>query len=191
MADYKVKFYKGDYSVRQRCANADRAALYVEHHFNGGSATANYVLCNVATNAGATSKAIAKSYVDKIARVFDLPLANNDFARDGVSIGGYKKRGNANLAATNMPAILLEPLFASNPKLAALIRSEAGQEQLAKCLTDTIIEHFPNGGLIAFSVGHKYKTSAPNDRGVPLAGGGCEADYAEIVLKRAAQLLTK
>lgn len=188
---YKVKFYKGDYPVRQRTANADCAVLYIEHHFNGGSLTANYTLANVATNAGAKSKAVASDYVNRIAKAFRVPLANNDFAKNGVSVGGYKGRGNGNLVLTNMPAVLLEPLFATNPVFAEKIRSEAGQKALASAIVDTIKQFFPDGGLIAFSVGHKYKTSKPHDRGVGLAGGGAEADYAERVLQLAEKLLTE
>ena len=87
------------------------------------------------------------------------------------------------------PAVLLEPLFASHPQQAEAIRSEAGQAALARILAESIRRFFPDGGLIAFSVGHKYKTSSPNDRGVALAGGGTEADHAEKVLQKAAQLL--
>jgi hypothetical protein len=39
--------------------------------------------------------------------------------------------------------------------------------------------------LVAFSVGHRYKTNAPNDRGAL----GIEADLAEAVLHKAEQLL--
>ncbi len=187
---FSVKFYKGDYPKRQRDANADKAVLYVEHHFNGGSATANYSLCNVATNAGQKSKQFANSYVNRISHAFDTPLANNNFAKGGVSVGGFKGRGNGNLSATNMPAVLLEPLFGTNPIYSAIIKSESGQIELARCLVETIREFFPDGGLIAFSVGHKYKTSKPFDRGVALAGGGTEADYAEKVLIKAAAMLS-
>jgi len=38
-------------------------------------------------------------------------------------------------------------------------------------------------------VGHKYKTSNPNDRGAAVIGGGWVADYAEDVLVRAKELL--
>jgi hypothetical protein len=88
-----------------------------------------------------------------------------------------------------MPAILLEPLFASNPAQAEIIRSESGQTLLAQVLVESIYRFFPEGGLIAFSVGHKYKTSKPNDRGASLAGGGTEADYAEKVLQKAKEIL--
>lgn len=108
----------------------------------------------------------------------------------GILVGGWNGRGDGNLKHTQMPAVLLEPLFASHPQQADLIRSASGQAILARILVESIRRFFPQGGLIAFSVGHKYKTSQPDDRGADLAGGGSEADYAELVLKKAAQLLT-
>lgn len=189
MSKFTVKFYTGEYSTRQASANKDKAIVYLEQHFNGGSETAAYALANVATNAGKTSKAIAKAYVDRICKAFNIKPANNDFARDGVSVGGYKLRGNANLKLTNMPAVLLEPLFATNPTFAKQIRSEEGQDKLARALAETVREFFPNGGQVAFSIGHKGKPSKPSDRGVPLAGGGTEADFAEKVLNKAKELL--
>lgn len=186
---FQVKFYKGDYAARQKAANRDNAVLYIEQHFNGGSATASYALANVGTNAGAKSKAVARDYVAEICATFGVKPANNDFACEGVSVGGYKGRGNSNLILTNMPAVLLEPLFATNPQYAEIIRSEDGQMSLALCLADTVKKHFPNGGLIAFSVGHRYKTTSPKDEGVPLSGGGTEAEYAEKVLLKAKEIL--
>jgi N-acetylmuramoyl-L-alanine amidase len=191
MSNYTVKFYKGDYFQRQQSASRDKAICYVEHHFNGGSATANYCLVNVATNASARSKRFAQSYIDRISARLGVKKAENDFADNGVSVGGYKLRGNKNLFFTACPAILLEPLFATNPVHANLIRTEPGQLALAQCLVDAIIENFPNGGLVAFSIGHKGKTSNPWDRGVELAGGGAEADFAEKVLLKAKELLEK
>ncbi|HRJ90078.1 MAG TPA: N-acetylmuramoyl-L-alanine amidase [Pyrinomonadaceae bacterium] len=196
MSKFQVKFYGTsarplDYGGRQRAANVDSAIAYIEHHFNGGSAKANYCLVNVGTNAGAKSKAMAAAYVGRISNTFGIPRANNDFAKNGVSVGGYKGRGNANLVGTRMPAMLLEPLFATNPTHAAFIKSADGQQKLAAAIATTVRDHFPDGGLVAFSVGHKYKASAPHDRGVAVAGGGTEADYAEKVLQLAAKLLTE
>jgi hypothetical protein len=104
-------------------------------------------------------------------------------------VGGFNGRGDANLRLTDMPAILLEPLFASNPQHAEWIRNQSGQARLARILSESIQRFFPNGGLIGFSVGHKYKTSAPNDRGAAVVGGGSEADFAEQVLEKAQALL--
>jgi hypothetical protein len=108
----------------------------------------------------------------------------------GIVVVGYGGRGDSNIKFTAMPVILLEPLFASNTNQAEIIRSENGRERLAKVLADSIRQYFPKGGLIAFSVGHKYKTSSPNDRGAAVIGGGNEADFAEMVLIKVQALLT-
>lgn len=104
-------------------------------------------------------------------------------------VGGYNGRGDGNLRLTDMPAILLEPLFASNPQHAEWIRSDAGQARLARILSESIQRFFQKGGVIGFSVGHKYKTSRPNAQGAAVYGGGWEADYAEKVLEKAKVLL--
>jgi len=89
-----------------------------------------------------------------------------------------------------MPAILLEPCFVSNPTEATMVRSTAGLVALASALVETIKRQFPNGGLIAFSVGHKGKESSPHDMGAAVVGGGTEAEFAEKVLTLANTMLT-
>lgn len=183
MPTYRIKFYKGDYSARQRSANADRALCYIEQHFNSvANREAAYTHAKVATNASKTSEAMARFYAARVSKEFGTKIGFGD----GVDAGG---RGNGNLVYTAMPAILLEPLFCSNPSQAGVIRSEGGQQRLAQCVADTVKEFFPGGGLIAFSVGHKYKTSAPNDRGAAVVGGGTEAEFAEAVLTKAKAIL--
>lgn len=183
---YKVKFYKGNYTTRQHKANKDEAKAYVEHHFNSSSSsTANYAVVVTGSNASRTSKNWGRWYANAVATFFGTKVAGDN----GILVGGWNGRGDGNLKHTAMPAILLEPLFASNPQHADIIRSESGQTDLARILVESIQRFFPDGGLIAFSVGHKYKKSSPNDRGADLAGGGSEADYAEKVLKKAAVML--
>jgi hypothetical protein len=130
----------------------------------------------VGSNASSTSCNWGKWYCSSVSKEFGT-------ADKGIQIGGFNGRGDGNVKHTAMPAILLEPLFASNPKHASIIRSESGQQKLAQVLVDSIQRFFPNGGLIAFSVGHKYKTSSPNDRGADVFGGGSEADFAEGIVK--------
>jgi hypothetical protein len=185
---YTVKFYQGDYYQRQQEANADQAAAYVEHHFNSSSSDqANYAVVVVGSNASHTSRNWGRWYARAIADQFGTRVAGDQ----GILVGGWNGRGDGNLKHTKMPAVLLEPLFASNPQQADIIRSESGQAALARILAESVRRFVPGGGLIAFSVGHKYKTSTPNDRGAALAGGGWEADYAEKVLEKAAKLLTE
>jgi hypothetical protein len=184
---YKVKFYKGEYLERQRAANKDKAVAYVEHHFNSAGPTANYALVVVGSNASQTSVNWGSWYAKAVAEQFNTKV----YRDDGVAKGGLNGRGDGNVKHTAMPAVLLEPLFVSNPQQADIVRSDSGQAALARILAESIRRFFPQGGLIAFSVGHKYKTSRPRDRGAALAGGGAEADYAEKVLKQAAALLTE
>jgi N-acetylmuramoyl-L-alanine amidase len=184
---YKVRFYKGEYLERQMAANKDKAVAYVEHHFNSAGPTANYALVVVGSNASQTSVNWGSWYAKAVAEQFGTQV----YRTDGVARGGLDGRGDGNVKHTKMPAVLLEPLFVSNPRQADIVRSDSGQAALARILAESIRRFFPQGGLIAFSVGHKYKTSRPNDRGAVLAGGGNEADYAEKVLQQAAALLTQ
>jgi N-acetylmuramoyl-L-alanine amidase len=180
MTIYPVKFYKGDYPERQRAANADKAICYIEHHFNAGPPTANYTCAVVATNASTTSKRWAAFYCDAVAKHFGIK--NN-----GVLLGGAGGRGNGNISQTAMPAILVEPFFVSNPDGALWAKTR--QDDLAKILATSIRTFFPGGGLVAFSIGHKYKKSRPNDRGAAVLGGGTEADLAEQVLLKTMEML--
>lgn len=183
---YEIRFYEGDYLARQRAANDDKCNAYVEHHFNSStSQSANYCVVITGANASQTSKNWGRWYARAIGQEFDVKVGGSD----GIVIGGYEGRGDYNLRFTNMPAILLEPLFVSNPQSAALIKSDAGQARLAMVLSDSIKRMFPEGGRIGFSVGHKYKTTRPNDLGASVFGGGAEADYAEAVLKQARDIL--
>jgi N-acetylmuramoyl-L-alanine amidase len=183
---YQVKFYKGDYYARQAAANEDQCKLYVEQHFNSSAAqSANYSVVVTGYNASQTSKNWGRWYARAVSQEFDIPVGGDS----GLLVGGYNGRGDYNLRFTNMPAILLEPFFVSNPQTAEIIKTEAAQYRLASILTESIQRFLPNGGLVGFSVGHKYKTYNPNDRGAAVFGGGTEADIAEAVLLKAQQQL--
>ncbi len=183
---YQVRFYEGEYIARQRQANDDGCVAYVEQHFNSSdNASAGYSVVITGANASQTSKNWGCWYAQAVSREFAVKLGGSE----GIKVGGYGGRGDENLRHTRMPAILLEPLFASNPQHAGWIRSEAGQQRLAVILCESIQRFFQDGGLIGFSVGHKYKCSKPNDRGANIFGGGTEADCAEAVLRKAKVLL--
>lgn len=183
---YKVNFYKGEYIDRQRQANNDKCTAYIEHHFNSSSSpSAGYSVVITGANASHTSKNWGRWYAAAVSREFKVSLGGDN----GIMVGGYDGRGDGNLRYTDMPAILLEPLFASNPQHAEWIRSEAGQTRLAQILCESLQRFFQCGGLIGFSVGHKYKPSRPNDLGACVAGGGLEAEYAEAVLIKAKSMI--
>ena len=183
---YEVRFYKGEYKGRQDQANSDGCIAYVEHHFNSSSSpAANYTVVITGANASQMSRNWGRWYAAAVAREFNIPMGGDQ----GIMVGGYDGRGGYNLQFTNMPAVLLEPLFASNPQHAQWIASETGQARLARILCDSLQRFFPKEGIIGFSVGHKYKVSSPNDRGAAVFGGGWEADYAEAVLNKTKTLL--
>ena len=181
---WEVRFYTGDYKDRQRQANIDGAVCYVEQHFNASSnPDANYAMVVVANNASQKSKSWGLHYALKASELFDI--RNNR-----LSIGGVGGRGNGNLIYTSMPAILLEPCFISNPEQARLMLEDIYQDKLAKVLADSIRVFFPDGGLVAFSIGHVGKTSNPNDRGASVAGSDLmESDIATKVMQKARKML--
>jgi len=183
---YKVNFYKGDYLERQQQANKDGCMAYVEHHFNSSpDPAAGYAVVITGSNASQTSRNWGRWYAAAVSREFDIPIGGDQ----GIMMGGYNGRGDYNLKFTDMPAILAEPLFASNPLHAQFIKSDSGQERLARILCESIQRFFQKDGTIGFSVGHKYKISSPNDRGTAVYGGGVEADFAEAVLEKAKVLI--
>lgn len=180
MASYSVRFYKGDYPSRQQAANFDRAICYVEQHFNSsGGVDANYVLATRATNAPEVTEEWGRWYTAEVSRHFNLP-------DQGVSNGGYLGRANDHLRHTDMPALLLEPCFISN--LAGAEIATGSPDVLAQILLESIVRFFPRGGLVAFSVGHKF-TPNPNEHGAHTPDGRTEADLAEQVLVKAQALL--
>lgn len=182
---YTVTFYKGSYKSRQNQANTDRCDVYVEHHFNSSDKpSANYCAVVLADNCSAKSKAIAADYVQRVSSAFGIKAYNGN----GLMVVESDGRGNGNLKHTNMPAVLLEPFFCSNPDAAKVLKSEAGQEQLARILMETIKAQFPNGAKVGFSVGHKYKPNS-KDMGAAVHGGGREAEYAELILQKCARML--
>lgn len=190
-AKYKVRFYSGEYPARQKAANADKCICYVEHHFNSAGPTANYALVVVAKNASVTTLDWGMRYAKAAASLLGTEVFAPASSWPGVAIGGIDGRGNGNLLYAEMPAILLEPLFVSNPKQAAQLKQATWQDALAKILADSICMSFPDGGLVAFSIGHKGKPSKPADCGAEVYGGGSECEYAELVLKKATALLER
>lgn len=71
------------------------------------------------------------AYAEAIGREFSATLGGDQ----GILVGGYNGRGDDNVRYTDMPAVLLEPLFGSNPAHAEWIRSEAEQTRLARPAT--------------------------------------------------------
>ena len=178
-----------DYKDRQFYANNRGANLYIEFHFNAKEYDKpgmgdNPCSVIVADNASPKTKAIA-------AKLAYLASDNWDFPNRGCDVVGSDRAGYWNLYYTNMQAVLTELLYASDPEQAAIIRSEEGREELAWMHVDVIREFYPDGGLLAFSIGHMFKESSIHDRGAPVHGSDyeAEADYAKMLAERIGVIL--
>lgn len=191
MSKWEPRIYKGDYIERQHQANEDAAICYCEQHFNSfDDPETNYTVCVVGSNASRTSKAWGEYYSSVISDAFDIDDR-------GIKIGGFGGKGDNNLKHTNMPAILMEPFFLSSHEGIVWLM-EYGHwiySILAFALTDSIKTFFPNGGIVGLSVGHKYKTSNPDDHGARLPlnlnSNYYEADFSDAVINQVASILKR
>jgi hypothetical protein len=97
--------------------------------------------------------------------------------------------------------MLLEPLFLSHPETALTLQGE-GTDDLGRCLAESIMETFPEGGLVGLSIGHMYRGTGdkgaklPTDRdgdGVPDwewdTSTDEEAELCEAYVKAATEIL--
>lgn len=174
-----IKRFTGSYYDRQIQANAWEADLYLELHANSVAASdVDYAICVVASNHSQRSYDLAVWYALAFGKLFDVgDDTDHDIGyEDGVRVGG---RGNGNLRHTNMPAVLLEPGFASNPVQARMMEADSGIAAAAS----TILRGAAGYSKIALSVGHKGKPNS-GDMGAPWTGDRFqwEAEWAEAVV---------
>jgi hypothetical protein len=160
---------RGALRQRQLDANAAGCIAAVEQHLNSVVDTSiNYATALVAGNGSAKSKEWARDYVARVAVEFGV--------RDAGIVTGPLPRGEGNLKHYSCPAMIVEPGFISNKEFADRIQSGEGIDALARILVDSICGLFPDGGLVALSVGHLYKGTG--DQGAPVNDEGDELDPA-------------
>ena len=214
MAKYEILWVadednRRDYRDRQLYANSMGAIAYVEGHHNSKVYTVdvdgdgvkdmdaigvadNPTMVIVCDNASQTSRDMGAYFAQECAKLFNVPLYKQSGHPDGLRVLKQGDRAYYNLYYTNMKAVLLEPLWVSDGELALIAQSEDAQDKIAQIIVNMIRKFFPNGGLVALSVGHLYKASSPYDRGAPVVGTGGKVGEADIVLpymKKAAALL--
>ena len=187
MPEFEVRFYTGSHRSRQCSANLDGAICYVEHHLNSfRDPDVAYSSALITNHADQYCRQWAETYIRSVAETLNIPLGNGD----GIIILSEGDRGHGNLSHATMPAMIPEPLFVSNPAHANLLRHGDAAGILAEKLALSIRRFFPEGGLVGFSVGHRYKDCGNMDEGAPVAGGGTEAEFAEMILVESCRLLT-
>jgi hypothetical protein len=171
----------GTYYQRQKAANAADADLYFELHANSvDSPEPDYGMCVVARRHSKKSMDIAQFMARGFGEAFDVGHSTDIYGSNGVRIGGA---GDYNLRFTNMPAVLFEPGFASNPEQARLMESPEGMNAYAELFFDMIQRFRPNAQLVHLSIGHLGSKPGRNDMGAEWKGDrfGLEADYCLVV----------
>lgn len=185
---YDVAELRGSLWLRQTTANRLGCVAYVEQHLNGHTnPDINYAMAICARNASSKSVEWAKRYTELVAEHFEMPDR-------GVVVG--PRRGSYNVKLTRCPAFLAEPGFISNPEFAGIVVTGEGLDALAFCLVQSIRDHFPGGGLIGLSVGHRYRGKA--DPGAPVYDDpneeedpewDDEAEIADGIIRAAVEML--
>ena len=190
MGLYTPIIYKGNYIDRQKQANIDKCVCYIEQHINAAaSQAANGAFCVVKQQPGPISVKWATSYVQGLTLAYPSLIKFGGPNSQGYWPGGYMGRGAGSLKYAQMPAILCEPIYITNPKHQAMLKNEADLKALAKVLVDSIVENFPKGGKVGLSIGHLYKTSNPYDKGAYEPAVGYEGTYCEKIINYAKELL--
>jgi hypothetical protein len=148
----------GDYGDRQAKANKLGAVCYYEQHMNSYTTAAEqYGLVEVASNASAKSKAWAAELAARCQAVTFLPTRVRQIP--------YQGRGDYNIRLTAMPACLGEPGPINHVAFDKWMEVAGNRALLAAAVAESIFAAFPDGGIVALSVGHLGKTSSPHDTG--------------------------
>jgi len=135
--------------------------------------------------------------------LFSRQLAS--ILHDKITALGFKPRGVKSAVPTSRASfinsyprtclvVLLEPCFVSNRVDAEKLHQNDFMDKLASAIASGIRDFLRTAThreftVIGLSVGHKYKTSNPNDKGAACVFGDWEADHAEDLARKVAALL--
>ena len=145
---------------RQKLANERQVICYIEGHLNASTTPcASYCSAITAENSGAVTLALAHNILNRVSRAFGINKSS-PAVQSGV-------RGSALVRQVHAPAIVLEPGFVTNPEFQKMLSSGEGLDLMGSCVAGAIIELFPEGGLVALSVGHAYRDGRPMTKGDP------------------------
>jgi len=176
---YLFRFYSGDSKEKQNKANKDKCTAYLDFQFNISANPQNeYTSVAVASNASRASKYWGKQFCQLISEDFGIPIGGNN----GILIGGEYGKNELDLIYSHMPAILVSPLFISNPVQASWIKDKSLQFQIARSLAKSIYSTFPNGDSFAFTATpytpEEYKMSKL------IFGSEDPVNYAKMILRQ-------
>lgn len=176
---YSFRFYSGNSKEKQDKANKDFCSAYLDFQFNISSNPKDeYTSVAVASNANRISKFWGEQFTQLISEDFGLPVGGNN----GILIGGEHGKNEMDLICAHMPAILIMPLFISNPLHACWIKDKGVQFRIARSLAKSIYYAFPNGGSFAFST--SSYTPEENKIIKLVFGSDNPDDYAKMILRQ-------
>ncbi|MGV8120453.1 MAG: hypothetical protein AB2L14_11885 [Candidatus Xenobiia bacterium LiM19] len=169
---YIVRFCYG--MSREEILDRHGAICYLELHFDACNAShVNRASVGLRSEPSDIEKAWGSWYLKKISESFNIEVS------DRMNIPRISKR----LTVYDMPAICLEPCFITNPGGSKLAKEK--KEELAKIIAEGICIYFPQGGIVALSMGHEIGI----DVGAISVDGDKEAVLAEDILNIAKKIL--
>src|SRR2546423_1984270 len=181
----RITWLKGDYvgnHERQAQAQSEGCKLVIEFHFNSNGATA-------------TGGETWFKPGDPLSNTIAADIRNR-FSNIGLSLHGPgPNEAVSSTRAGWLPfyscsAILLEPLYVSNPDQARWIHQSGNVDLLAGEVTAAIFNNTSDADTIGLSIGHRFKHSHPNDLGAACALGDNEADHGMALAEAVAAKLT-
>jgi len=179
-----IAWLKGDYvgkHERQEAAKKRRCDVVLSFHFNSASSPLA-AGAEVFYNDKPGAKELARELLEAITTAIPVPKR------------GIKAAARTRAAFINhyhCPAVLMEPLFLSNPREAELVHDLDTVRRLASAIAKVV--HHRGYRRIGIDIGHKFKTSNPNDTGAScvFARGCTEAFHAEHLAKAVASVLNE
>jgi predicted acylesterase/phospholipase RssA len=178
---YTVKLYDGEPAELPQRVKGDGCVCYAEQHFGWGpnESVPSRSMVITASNATEYTKNWGRWYAREVSREFSIALGGNE----GISEDSQVRPAlDQRLGRFEVP-----PLFINNAAAAQIVRTEQGQERLARVLSDSIRHFFPAGGLVCLSNGHPGDPLHPDvgRQGASLKDGGTEVVFSHLVLLKA------
>ncbi|HEY3900775.1 MAG TPA: N-acetylmuramoyl-L-alanine amidase [Chthoniobacter sp.] len=172
----------GDYAnttKRQQQAAKAGCAVTIDFHFNSNGSTATGGEVWFKPNDDA-SENLAAAILQGYSTV-GLPVRGTNSADPGTRA--------AFIRHYQSPAVLTEPLFVSNKTQAQWIHNPDNVSALARVIAAALEDATKPGDLIGLSIGHRCKTSEPNDTGAACILGDTEATHGIALALAVAALL--
>lgn len=172
----KIVWLKGDYTVkkeRQQQAAEAGCDFVISFHFN----SANDAKAN-GSEIFHNERGIAETLANRLLLTITKTLKTR--AR------GVKRAIGSRASFIrhyHCPAVLLEPCFISNRTEAEKMHDVSIVRALGEEIANEVAKWLPSSAKVGIDIGHKFKTSAPDDRGARCFFGDYEADHAEQLAK--------